>query len=383
MCIRDRDEAVARLSTCCYHVVVIDLCLGGDDGVRLLRSIQKTGADPTVIFVSGVDNRTRAAAFRIAADLGFRVAGTLSRPFDPGSLHSLLLLNPLHSPNKLRMSVAAPTSSQFKQALLDGEIRTEYQPKADLATGEVVGVEALARWRSPALGNISPEQFVPVAEGTYLINDLTFKVLRDAVAACRKWRESRPDFHVAVNISPLVLSDPRLLTEIDSLLADNGLPPGALVAEVTESSVLADMSLAREVLTRLSIKGVRVSMDDFGTGYSSLSSLLRIPFTELKIDRCFVGVCTTDAEAWKIVRATVSLARELGIKVVAEGIENEETSNRLRNLNCEIGQGWYFGRPMPADMISRRLAGSPPWAAMEEPVLTSHEAGGTDRRIWH
>jgi EAL domain-containing protein (putative c-di-GMP-specific phosphodiesterase class I) len=143
------------------------------------------------------------------------------------------------------------------------------------------------------------------------------------------------------------------------------------------------MSLAREVLTRLSIKGVRISMDDFGTGYSSLSSLLRIPFTELKIDRCFVGACTTDPEAWKIVRATVLLARELGMKVVAEGIENEETRDRLRHLKCDIGQGWYFGRPMLADMITRRLASPPRCVEREEPPLMHHETGGVDRQIWH
>ena len=141
-------------------------------------------------------------------------------------------------------------------------------------------------------------------------------------------------------------ADPRLPDEIEHLLVETGVSPGALIAEITESMIIADPVLAAEVLTRLRIKGIGLAIDDFGTGHSSLLSLMRLPFTELKIDKSFVGACETDMEAWKIIRATISLAHELGMSVVAEGIETASIARRLAEVGCDIGQGWYFGRAM-------------------------------------
>jgi len=350
------DEAVARLSANTYDIVVVDLCLGEQDGMHLLRHLRRNRADPAVIFVSGMDDRIRGAAFRIASDLGLRVAGTLPKPIDPYRLHALLLSNPNRSQINVRSNRGCPSVEELTQALRDDELHTEYQPKTNLMTGEVVGVEALARWNSPGRGLIPPETFIPVAEGSDLINRLTYRVLEDAITACRTWRELQPNCTVAVNVSPHLLSDPRLITEIDYLLSQNRVPPGALIVEVTESTLISNLPSATEVLTRLSIKGVRISMDDFGTGYSSLQSLLRMPFTELKIDRSFVGACQSDPEAWKIVRATLSLARELGMRSVAEGIESAAVNDLLRDAGCEMGQGWHSGRPMRADGILDRLS---------------------------
>jgi EAL domain-containing protein (putative c-di-GMP-specific phosphodiesterase class I)/ActR/RegA family two-component response regulator len=357
----DLDEAVAKFSSRPQNIVVINLRMSDQDSPRLLRHLRNDRADPTVIFVSDAGERIQNAALQAARDLGLRIAGTLARPIDPYRLHALLLSNPARTSADRRPAVNYPSSQELEQALRGDEIHTEYQPKTDLLTGEIVGVEALARWHSPTLGLIPPERFVPVAEQSDLISRLTFRVLGDAIAACRRWREIRPDCTVAVNLSPHVLADPGLLPVIGSILHRNGMPPEALIAEVTESSMIANLPTATDVLTRLSMKGVRVSIDDFGTGYSSLLSLLRMPFTELKIDRSFVGVCRTDPDAWKIVRATVSLARELGMNVVAEGVETEAISDRLRDAGCDTGQGWYFGRPMPeAAMLDRLMTGAEP-----------------------
>jgi EAL domain-containing protein (putative c-di-GMP-specific phosphodiesterase class I) len=157
------------------------------------------------------------------------------------------------------------------------------------------------------------------------------------------------------------------LTMVDSVLGHNGMPPDSLIAEVAESAIISNLPVATEILTRLSIKGVRVSMGGFGTGYSSVLSLLRMPYAELKIDRSYVSACATDPEAWKLVRAAVSLARELGMHVVAEGVETEDISERLRKAGCELGQGWYFGRPMQQDALSRWLSPETRRAAGQKP----------------
>jgi len=311
-------------------------------------------------------------ALRVTRDLGLRVAGTLTRPIDPYRLHALLLSNPVRPRGEPQLSTGYASAQDLDRALRDDEIHTEYQPKTDLLTGEIVGVEALARWCSPTLGVIPPDQFVPMAEQSDLIAKLTFRVLEDAIMACRRWREVRPDCSVAVNISPHLLSCPGLLPMVDRILGENRLPPGALIAEITESTMIANLPAAMDVLNRLTIKGVRVSMDGFGTGYSSIVSLMRMPFTELKIDRSFISVCRTDPEAWKLVCATVSLARELGMHVVAEGIETEAVSDRLRDVGCEMGQGWFFGRPMQADAMLRWLTPAAYHETAQEPLLPAN-----------
>jgi EAL domain-containing protein (putative c-di-GMP-specific phosphodiesterase class I) len=275
-----------------------------------------------------------------------------------------------------------PDANDLDQALRADELHTEYQPKTDLLTGEFVGVEALARWQSPLFGAVPPGQFVPVAEQSELIAKLTFRVLEDAIAACRRWREVRPDCSVAVNISPHMLAWPRFPGMVTSILERNGLPAGALIAEVSESSILSGLPMAADALIGLNVAGVRVSMDGFGTGYSSVLSLLRMPYTEIKIDRSFVAACATDPEAWKLVRATVSMARELGIRVVAEGIETEAVSARLRGAGCDIGQGWLFGRPMQEDAMLRWLQSPSSDPVRLVPVADSdthsHSSAGQD-----
>jgi EAL domain-containing protein (putative c-di-GMP-specific phosphodiesterase class I) len=357
-------EAVDKFAGRRHNVVVIDLGVGQPATMRILRHLRRGHVDPSLIFVSGTADAIQADSMQSARDFGLRIAGILPRPIDPYRLHALLLSNPQSPRSEKRLATSYPTAQELDQALRDGELHTEYQPKTDLANGEIVGVEALARWHSPTLGVIPPDQFVRVAEQSDLIGRLTFRVLEDAIVACRQWREIRPDCSVAVNLSSHVLADPRLLPMVESILSQNSLPAGALIAEVTESTLLSCLPAATELLTRLSTKGVRVSIDGFGTGYTSLVSLLRMPFAELKIDRSFIGVCRTDPDAWKLVRTTVALARELGMNVVAEGIETEAVSERLRDVGCDVGQGWYFGRPMQSDALLRWLA--PAGAAVEQ-----------------
>lgn len=340
------EEAGNRIASALFDVIVLDLSLGGQEGISLLRQIAASASDPVVVLMSRLDDRVRAASARYAVALGLRVAGALPKPVGPSALRALLEQPPPHRRLRGNTPVAVPTTAELAVALDRGDIVAAFQPKVTLVERHVVGFEALARWRHPPHGPVHPDQFIPLAEHNGLIVPLTRRILEAALAACQRWRARHPSCSVAVNISPMVLANPALPEEIEALLIQHALPPAALVAEITETTVIANPLLAAEVLTRLRIKGISLSMDDFGTGYSSLLTLLRLPFTELKIDRSFVAACETDEEAWKIIRATISLARELGLSVVAEGIETEAVEDRLRGIGCHVGQGWRFGRAM-------------------------------------
>jgi len=261
---------------------------------------------------------------------------------------SMLIENPRMAASPPPTSQRAPSPRRLAAALERGAIHAEFQPKVSLATGALIGVEALARWTDDDLGTVSPDRFIPIAEQHDLIGRLTLCVLRTSLETCAQLRRTHPHATVAVNISPLLLDHPGLPEEIADVLAAAELCPSALVAEITESRAIGDAKQAEAVLSQLRLQGVGCAMDDFGTGHANLLGLLRMPYTELKIDRSFVARCPDDPEAWKIVRATIRLAQELGLRVVAEGIETGVTERFLRDEGCDEGQGYRYGRPMPS-----------------------------------
>jgi diguanylate cyclase (GGDEF)-like protein len=239
---------------------------------------------------------------------------------------------------------------EMSGALDRGEIVVHYQPKISLADGAVTGVEALVRWQHPERGMIPPGVFVPHAERTGLMQRLTRHVLQAALRDRDAWLAEGLALDVAVNISVSLL-DRDLPGELRSLLAQHSCEPEAVTLEITEDTVMADPELATEVLGMLAELGVRLSIDDFGTGYSSLAYLKNLPVCEIKIDRAFVGQLTQQADDAMIVRSTIDLGHNLGLEVVAEGIEDEATWNALRSLGCEYGQGFYMSKPIPAEEI--------------------------------
>jgi len=245
-----------------------------------------------------------------------------------------------------RRGAPPATAKRLERALDRGDIRIAYQPKVSLLTGDLIGVEALARWTDAEIGVVLPHTFIPIAERSGLIGRLTICVMQHSLETCAALRRLYPKATVAVNVSPIVLHDPLLPGEIADLLERAEVAPNALVAEITESRAITETKVVGDTLSRLRRHGVGCSIDDFGTGYASLLSLLRMPFTELKIDRSFVSSCAGDSEAWKIVHATIRLAQELNLNVVAEGIETEIVERRLREGGCEVGQGYRYGRPM-------------------------------------
>ena len=246
-------------------------------------------------------------------------------------------------------------AGELRRAIELDELVVYYQPKADLATGRIVGVEALVRWQHPTRGFIPPDQFVPIAERTGLIKPLSRHVLTTALRQCRDWAASGLDLHVAVNLTIPDLLDLELPDRIAALLDETGVPPERLELEITESTILADPTGVRTILDRLNALGLSLAIDDFGTGYSSLAYLKRLPVSAIKIDRSFVmDMLESDSDA-AIVRSTVDLARNLGLRVVAEGVETEAAWELLRDQGCTLAQGYLIGKPMPAQELRALL----------------------------
>ena len=253
-----------------------------------------------------------------------------------------------------RLALAA----DLQLALQRSELELYYQPKLDLTTGAISGVEALVRWNHPRLGLLNPETFIPLAETNGLIEQLTPQVLGMALKQCRLWRDAGFDITVAVNLSARNVGNPLLPEAVSFALAELGLPADRLVLEITESSVMDDPERTVPILVRLASTGVTLSLDDFGTGYSSLSYLQRLPVREVKIDRSFVhGLGNPDdaraSEA--LIRSIAGLGESLDLNVVAEGVEDADTIDLLRQYGCDVAQGYYIGQPEPADRITAKL----------------------------
>jgi diguanylate cyclase (GGDEF)-like protein len=254
-----------------------------------------------------------------------------------------------HSPRKLALV------GELRNVIERKGLEVHYQPKLEMATGRIVGVEALVRWPHPGMGLVPPDEFVPIAERTGLIGPLTEFVLHTALAQCKRWEQAGHDFSVAVNLSARSLLDADLIGDIDRALSSSGIDVSKLVLEITETSVMSDAEYAMQVLNRLSAKGLSLAIDDFGTGYSSLSYLKRLPVDEVKIDKSFVLNMREDENDAVIVRSIIDLARNLGLRVVAEGVETAPTWDALRDMGCDIGQGYVISRPLPADQLSAWL----------------------------
>jgi predicted signal transduction protein with EAL and GGDEF domain len=244
--------------------------------------------------------------------------------------------------------------AELREALARNELKLEYQPLVDLARNEIVGCEALVRWHHPIRGIISPEVFVPIAEASSSIVEIDRWVLREACAAAAAFREIAPNFSMSVNLSARDLREDDLSGHVASALLQHEIPPHALVMEVTETAALDDAALP--ALERLRDLGVQIAMDDFGIGYSSLAHLKRLPITMLKIDRTFIRDVTVDASDRAIVVSIVNIAKAFGMRVVAEGIETDEQAEFVRELGCDDGQGFRFGRAQSPAEFARLLA---------------------------
>ncbi len=246
-----------------------------------------------------------------------------------------------------RLSLVA----ELHRGIEAGELFLDYQPQIDPRSRQLRGVEALVRWRHPTRGLLMPDQFISLAEHTGLIHELTAHVLDLALGQSRQWREEGHHLEMAVNISARDLLDHGLPERVAAALERHCVDPGSLELELTENAAITDLPLARAILGELKALGVRLAIDDFGTGNSSLAYFRTLPIDLLKIDRSFVTGMAQSASDSAIVQSTILLAHDLGLRVVAEGVESEECNARLASLGCDLVQGYLFGRPMPAENL--------------------------------
>jgi diguanylate cyclase (GGDEF)-like protein/PAS domain S-box-containing protein len=327
-------------------VVVIE----ADDVEEIQRAVERlTGIFDTPFTVSG-QPQTMSASFGLrVADVGEADPDAVLRDADNALFAAkargrgrLVAFDPRMRERAVRHDRVL---QRLPDAIAQGLVVPHYQPIVDLATGRTIGAEALARWDDPELGAVSPAEFIPVAEQAGVIGALGTHVLRTACADAAGWRE---EMHVSVNLSPSQLEDAELCLTVSRALADAGLAPDRLVLEITESLLMQDTACAATHLRQLRAMGVRVALDDFGTGHSSLAVLRDLPLDVLKIDRSFVVRMQQDDRGARMVDGIVSLAQDLGLVTVAEGVETEDQATLLRGAGCDVAQGWQFGYPIPA-----------------------------------
>jgi len=261
----------------------------------------------------------------------------------------------LYSPAQLGLM------AELREAIGKNQLRLHYQPKLELATGRVVGLEALVRWEHPRLGLLYPDKFILTAEQTGLVNPLTRWVLLEALRYCCQQFEQGIELRMNVNLSARSLHDPQMVAMVADALKTTGAKPEYLVLEVTESAIVLDPVRAEETLIALSELGVGLSIDDFGTGYTSLASIKRLPISEIKIDRSFIFNMLTDNKDAMIVRSVIELGHNLGLTVVAEGIETQEVLDHLHKLACNEVQGYHICRPITPDQLHKWYS-SAPWS---------------------
>lgn len=338
-------------------LVFCDLQMPEMDGVEFVRHLVRLGYAGGLVLISGETPRTRQAVEKLARAHGLNVLGTLGKPVSSASLLEVLDTTiPVATPPRTAQPMPAYTPADLQLALQHGELLNHYQPKVDLATGRVVGVEALVRWQHPQDGLVMPCHFVPMSEEHGLVGYLGVEVMREALHDLRRWLDAGYQLDMAVNVSLGSVSSldyPDFLAE-QAHFAKVSLRH--LILEITESRLMDNPQVQLDVLTRLRLKQVKLSIDDFGTGYSGLAQLCDLPFDELKIDRSFVHGSARNPALRAVLDASLGLARELGLRTVAEGVESQEDWQFLQTCGCDMAQGYFIAKPMSGVQMDDWLA---------------------------
>ena len=348
----EAQDGLGALELCQYHRVDIlfcDLRMPGMDGMELLRRLSQGGFEGGVILCSALKEDVVDAVLHMSSVYGLQVLGRIDKPTCQQQIRQLI---GAWRPQQERTQEERGHNlslDELSQALEQGQVLPWYQPKLDFGTGQWVGMEALARWQHPKYGLISPARFIPLAENNGLIDRLTKVIIRQSMRDSHLWAQTGLSLNLSMNLSTTSLIEGDLCNILLNQCQRWSINPELITLEVTESSFVKELGKSLEVLTRLRMHGFGLSIDDFGTGYSSMQQLALLPFTELKLDRSFVDRCYEDPSRLAIIESSIELARKLGLKTVAEGVEDEATWQLLASLGCDQCQGFFSARPMPRD----------------------------------
>jgi len=328
--------------------IALDLQMPVVDGIELLRILGGRRCPAKIVIVSGVEGRVVETARRLGLERGLAIPAVLLKPFRAAELRHLL--------DDLAVREDWNSVTALAEALSHDALLLEFQPKIDLRSWDAVGFEALARWQHPRHGVLMPDKFIPLAESAGMIDRLIDRMIELGLAQLAAWG-AKVEGTLAINLSGRNVDDLAFADRLRDRCIERGIQPQRIVLELTESSAMTDPVRAMDILARLRLKGFRLSLDDFGAGFSSLLQLARLPFSELKIDKSFVRECDRSPEARAIVKSTIDLAHNLGLRAVAEGVESAGALQLIAELGCDLAQGYHIAKPMPAGEV-------PVWLAM-------------------
>lgn len=335
-----------------YDILVIDLLLEETDGIELMRYLETRNCNSEIILISGSDTKTLYSAQRIGLSRGLTILGILNKPIRLKDIE--FFLNNKKKPIKKRREDITEyplLEKDLYDAIINKEIQVHYQPQIQIQENRIHGIEALARWSHPTLGMIPPPYFIGLSEKFSMIELLTEYVLKESLQTCKEISRIQKDIKVSVNFSAHHFKDLQLPERLHRIISDISIAPSQLVIEVTESKLFENLIDSMDILTRLSLKGIGLSIDDYGTGYSSIQQLKNVPFTELKIDQSFIREIQSNEDIKAMVENMIQLAKNLKMHVVAEGVEDEINVNLLKDLQCDIIQGYYFSKALPKDKL--------------------------------
>jgi EAL domain-containing protein (putative c-di-GMP-specific phosphodiesterase class I)/CheY-like chemotaxis protein len=345
---------VLQDSTHHIDISVIDLNMPLMDGMELIRHLARSNHQTAIIVASGLDSALLFSVETMSKAYGIDLLGTMEKPATPSSLMAII-----HRYQGRKVALTAckaavlVTIDDVLQGLKAQEFEPHFQPKIVLATGRVKGVEAFARWHHPRYGYIPPNNFIPILEQHEQMDVLTWVIIEKSVAACRSWHDKGYTISVSINVSPSSMARQGLSEQIIARLARYELDPQYVIFEVSESSAVTNVSCFLENLTRLRMKGYGISVDDYGAGCANMQELLRIPFSEIKIDRSFVAGAAQNKSLELVLRSSLELCQKLNRQSVAVGVETRQDWDLLSSMGCTFVQGYYIAKPMPGNALPR------------------------------
>ncbi len=346
---------LAQVLTPDVGLIVLDLMMPDMDGIEVMRLLSEQNCRAGIVLMSGISKRVLETAEKLAHSLNLVVVGRLSKPFALAELEMLLAMQRVGEAKPAVKASPAPGfgDDRLRVAVERDEFVVHYQPQIDLTTHAVIGVEALVRWQSPERGLLYPDSFLVRAEQMGLIDDLGWLVADRALKEVRQFSTNGRAPRLALNLSVHSLYDLKFPERFTAVLQKHETPMDGVILEITETGLLKELARALDVLTRLRVKGIHLAIDDFGTGYAMMQQLVNIPATELKIDREFVMNMHLNSSDRIMVEKSIEIGHELGMKVLAEGVETQQQLDLVRRNGCDAAQGYFFSRPLPPkDLVS-------------------------------